>query len=83
MKQDITRREYEDLLLSAAEGFERIWKTLNPEGRHISLFVVDGSLHICDYDSPENPMATRFADGVRSYSTGEMSDEDSGEAEEC
>lgn len=80
MKQDITRREYEDRLLDAFEAFENVWRELNPEGQHISAFIVEGNMHIVDYDSPENPMATRYADGVRSYSTGEITEETGKEA---
>lgn len=64
----MTRKEYEDGLLDALEAFERVWKKLNPEGTHIAAFILDGRMHIIDYDAPDYPMCVRDENGTRHYS---------------
>ena len=67
----MTRREFEDKLLDALEAFERTWKELNPAGRHISAFIIEGNIRVMDFDAPGSPTATRYADGTRMYSEDE------------
>lgn len=64
----MTRKEYEDRLMDAFEAFEKVWRELNPEGKHIDAFILDGRIHIMECDRQDYPIWYRDEEGTRVYS---------------